>query len=426
MDYIKRIIDKDLDLRVKAFGGINIVGPKGCGKTRTAKERCRTIIELEDEDKRRGYLKTIKVQPSLLLENKTPILFDEWQDAPEIWGLIRKRCDDTDCFGDYFLTGSTSKKILTPHSGTTRISTVQMYPMSLYEYGKSNGEVSLKDMFDNPNKTISSTSKLTLKELIDLVCIGGWPKTLQIKDDDAKKLIAQDYYQQLIQNDVIRIDNKKKKQHWVQAILKSYARNIGTLCKKNVIYKDASENFGFTEETFDTYVEALQDLYVIKDYDAWTPQIRSEKSLRAPKKHMFIDPSIAIASLNLSPKYFYNDLDFFGHIFESLVFRDLSVYSQGLKGQIYHYHDKFDLEGDAVLFLEDGRYAIIEIKLGTSEIDKAESNLLKIKYLIEENNKDTKKIKIREPDLLLVITASEFAFSLPSGVKVVPIACLKD
>ena len=301
-----------------------------------------------------------------------------------------------------------------------------MYPMSLYEYGKSNGEVSLKDMFDNPNKTISSTSKLTLKELIDLVCIGGWPKTLQIKDDDAKKLIAQDYYQQLIQNDVIRIDNKKKKQHWVQAILKSYARNIGTLCKKNVIYKDASENFGFTEETFDTYVEALQDLYVIKDYDAWTPQIRSEKSLRAPKKHMFIDPSIAIASLNLSPKYLYNDLDFFGHIFESLVFRDLSVYSQGLKGQIYHYHDKFDLEGDAVLFLEDGRYAIIEIKLGTSEIDKAESNLLKIKYLIEENNKDTKKIKIREPDLLLVITASEFAFSLPSGVKVVPIACLKD
>lgn len=426
MKYIKRIIDKDLDLRVKAFGAISIVGPKGCGKTRTAKERCKTIIEFEDEERRNAYISVAENSPSLFLKNETPILFDEWQDAPKIWGTLRKECDDNDHFGDYFLTGSSTKKINTAHSGTARISEIEMYPMSLYELGKSNGSVSIKELFDNPDIKIESKSDLNIEELINVTCTGGWPRTLSIKNDEAKLLFVKDYFDQICKEDICRIDGTKRNPEITKAILKSYARNIGTLCKMDNIYKDVNSTNQIAESTFYDYIEKLKQLYVIKDYEAWCPQIRSEKSLRAPKKHMFIDPSIAIAALDLSPSYFYNDLDLFGHIFESLVYRDLIVYSAGLRGVFSHYHDKFDLEVDGVLHLQDGRYALIEIKLGSSGIKAGEKNLLKIKELIKERNQKKDILPIREPDLMIVITGGEYAYSLESGVKIIPIGCLKD
>ncbi|MCR4660427.1 MAG: DUF4143 domain-containing protein [Clostridia bacterium] len=426
MYYIKRIIDKEIDLKSEAFGGIQIVGPKGCGKTKTAKERCKTYIEFEDEDNRASYLSVANVKPSLFLENEKPILFDEWQDAPSIWGMVRKACDDGCDFGSFYLTGSSSKKVETAHSGIARITTIEMTTMSLFESGESNGLISLKELFENPNKEINCKSNLTIEKLIDATCRGGWPKTLEIKREESKLLLAKDYYYQICNDDISRIDNVKRNPDWTKSIIKAYARNIGTLCKNNVIYADASTSYGFSIDTFNNYVDKLKELYVIKDYDAWCPHIRTEKSLRAQKKHMFIDPSIAVAAMNLSNKYFYTDLDYFGHMFESLVYRDLTVYSNGLQGYLSHYHDKFDLEIDAVLHLEDGRYALIEIKLGSKEIEKAERNLLKVKSLIKENNLKEDSIKIREPDLMLVITAGEYAYTLDSGVKVIPIGCLKD
>ena len=426
MEYIKRIIDKDLDIRTKAFGAISIVGPKGCGKTRTAKERCKTIIEFEDEEKRQAYLSVAENSPSLFLKNQTPILFDEWQDAPKIWGTLRKECDDNIHFGDYFLTGSSTKKIKTAHSGTGRISEVLMYPMSLYELGYSNGAISLKELFEQPNIKIGAKSNLSIESLINATCIGGWPRNLVIKNDEAKLLFVKDYFKQICDVDISRIDNTKRSSELTRAILKSYARNIGTLCKMDRIYTDVSIANKISETTFYDYVKKLKQLYVIKDYEAWCPQIRSEKSLRSPKKHMFIDPSIAIAALDLNPSYFYNDLDLFGHIFESLVYRDLTVYSQGLNGVFSHYHDKYDLEVDGVLHLGDGRFALIEIKLGSSSINSGEKNLLKVKKLIQEHNNKKDVIPIREPDLLIIITAGEYAYELESGVKVIPIGCLKD
>ena len=226
--------------------------------------------------------------------------------------------------------------------------------------------------------------------------------------------------------DICRIDGIKRNPKVTKAILNAYAQKIGSICKINEIYKLAKAIYPMSEPTFYDYIEKLKQLYVIKDYEAWCPQIRSEKSLRAPKKHMFIDPSIAIAALDLSPSYFYNDLDLFGHIFESLVYRDLTVYSAGLRGVFSHYHDKFDLEVDGVLHLQDGRYALIEIKLGSSGIKAGEKNLLKIKELIKERNQKKDVLPIREPDLMIVITGGEYAYSLESGVKIIPIGCLKD
>lgn len=423
--YIKRLIDKDLDLRAKAFGAIQIIGPKGCGKTRTAGERCKSIIQFQNEDYRDSYLLTATTKPSFFFNLPTPILFDEWQDAPKIWGAIRQECDDNLHFGDYYLTGSSSKRVNTPHTGTMRISTVEMYPMSLFESKESNGKISLKDLFDKKVDIDGIKSDLTYEQLIYACSRGGWPKTFEIDDANAKLLVAKDYYKQIINKDISSLDFIKRNSIITDAILKSYARNIGTLCKKNVIYEDIKSSCDISMVTFDDYVDQLKELYVIKDYDAWCPQIRSKKAMRSPKKHMFIDPSLALAALKVSKNYFIHDFDLFGHVFESLVYRDLTIYSQSLDGYISHYHDVYDLEVDAVLHLGDGRYALIEIKVGYNYIDKAIKNLKKVQHLIKEHNKKKDSVKIKEPDLLIIITATGIALE-KDGVKIIPIGCLKD
>ena len=221
MEYIRRIIDEELNKRKEAFNAINIIGPKGCGKTRTAKERCNTIIEFQDEEKRDGYLAVAETSPKLFLKNQKPILFDEWQDATKIWGTIRKDCDDNpEHVGEYYLTGSSSKKIETPHTGTGRITEVIMFPMTLWETGESNGLISLsKIVEDEAYDFDGAMSDLTLEDLFFVVCRGGWPRCMALKSKEAKLEIAKDYYRQIYQTDISAIDRVKRNPEWARTLI---------------------------------------------------------------------------------------------------------------------------------------------------------------------------------------------------------------
>ncbi|MBR6296782.1 MAG: ATP-binding protein [Treponema sp.] len=435
MEYLPRLADRLLAERMKAFNAVNIVGPKGCGKTRTAKERCKTIIEFQDEEKREGYLNIAQTSPKLLLKNEKPILFDEWQDAPKIWGTIRKDCDDNpEATGEYYLTGSTSKKIETPHTGTGRISEVVMYPMTLFETKESNGSVSLSKLFDEKNYDIDGNkSDLKLEDLFYIISRGGWPRCLSISDREAKLQIATDYYEQIYKKDINSVDGVKRNPEWTRTILWSYARNMATLAKKSVIYADVKASCNISEITFSSYIEALENLFVIKDIDAWTPQIRSKTAIRAAKKHIFMDSSIGLAALGIKSDYFYKDLDLFGHVFENMILRDLLAYAELHNARVMHYSDDFGLEADAVYQMQDGRYALIEIKTGENSVPAAEKNLLKFKDVIKKHNDSVTKDKehpgvlYRMPDLLIVICANAtMSYTTESGVKIIPAGCLRD
>lgn len=435
MEYVPRIVDKEIDRKKEAFNAMSIVGPKGCGKTRTAKERCSTVIEFQDEEKRAGYLSVAETSPRLFLKNRKPILFDEWQDAPKIWGTIRKACDDNpEATGEYYLTGSTSRKVHTPHSGTGRITEITMYPMSLYETGESTGAISLHALFDNPDLDINGTaSALELEDLFFAVCRGGWPRCLALKSADAKLEIAKDYFNQIYRKDISTVDGVERNPEWAKTILWSYARNMATLAKKSVIYTDVKANHNISDATISSYVEALEKLFVLKEIDAWTPQVRSKTAIRAARKHIFIDPSIGIAALGLNPDYFNNDLDTFGHVFENMVLRDLLVFSAAHNAKVMHYSDDYGLEADAVYQLDDGRYALIEIKTGSGAIPAAEKNLLRFSDVIRRHNEkamantDHPGVMFREPSLLIVICANcDMAYTTENGVLVIPVGCLKD
>jgi predicted AAA+ superfamily ATPase len=433
--YIERIIDRQIDQRIKAFNAISIVGPKGCGKTRTAKERCRTTIEFQDEERRDGYIAVAETSPTLFFSNPKPILFDEWQDAPKIWGAIRKDCDDhPEAIGEYYLTGSTSQKVKTPHTGTGRISELLMYPMTLWETGESDGSISLSVLFDHPEAQFGgNVSQITLKDLFFAACRGGWPRCLAIKDKMAKLEIAKDYYRQIWQKDISTVDDVKRNPEWARMLLWSFARNMAARTKKTSIYADVQATQNVTDVTLASYITALEQLFVIKDLDAWMPQIRSKTAIRASKKHLFVDPSIGLAALGIDPSYFNNDLDFFGHVFENLVIRDLLVYAQVHDATVLHYSDDSGLEADAVYQLPDGRYALIEIKTGMNEIPAAEQGLLKFVDMIREYNKKAladprhPRAIYREPTLLITICANApMSYKTEKGVFVIPVGCLRD
>lgn len=428
MEYYKRIVDKELELKLSAFGATLIVGPKWCGKTTTAIQKSKSILDLQDPDSKEMYLDTANKKPSLLLIGENPRLIDEWQDAPILWDAIRKDIDKRGEDGLYILTGSTSKNVKTAHTGTGRISTLKMYPMSLYESKESNGSISLKELFDNPNYDIDGIqSNLKFEELVFAVCRGGWPSSLFKKSSEAKLLVAKDYFKQIYNTDISAIDNIKRNPKWTQALLKSYSRNIATLVKQKTILEDIKANAEtISLETLTTYIDALERLHIIEDIDAWCPSIRSKSVIRASKKRMFTDPSIAVSAMGLSPSYFNTDLKTFGFLFECLCIRDLKVYSSALGGEISYYHDRYGLEADSVLHLDDGRYALIEFKLGSKEIEEGVKHLLKIKELVKEYNKNEKQSPLREPDLLMIITSTDMAYTRDDGVKIIPIGCLKD
>lgn len=429
MLYLKRIADKILDLKLEAFGAVQIAGPKWCGKTTTAERRAASIIKMQDPDRRESYLATCRTKPSLLLKGATPRLIDEWQVAPILWDAVRHAVDERREKGQFILTGSTivdDEEIM--HTGTGRITRMAMYPMSLYESLESNGSVSLRCLFDEGNYEIDgAASNLTIEELIFAACRGGWPASLDEMSREAKLLIAKDYVDIICDDDISRVDKKRRSPSLARSILRSYARNICTLAKKTSMAADISaerENVSIT--TFDDYIDAFEKLYVIDDVEAWSPAIRSKTVIRRGKKRCFVDPSIAVAALGLSPKMLETDLKTFGFIFECLCFRDLRAYSQALGGKLSYYHDRYGLEADAVLHIDDGRYALIECKLGSKEIEMGARHLLEIKSLIEEKNRTEKQNKVPVPDLLIVITGGEMAYTRNDGVRVVPIGCLKD
>ena len=426
MEYKKRIIDNELDLKLEAFGATLIVGSKGCGKTTSAKQKAKSYVEFQDEEQRENLLAVAEAAPSKLLIGDKPRLFDEWQDAPKLWGAIRKSVDDLGENGLYILTGSSSKEVDTPHTGTLRISKLKMYPMSLYESEESNGSISLSELFDHPENFDGCISELSIDGLIFAICRGGWPHSLSNKTDRAKLEVAKDLYRQTYSTDISNIDKTKRNPRWAQEILRSYSRNLCTLAESNTIFGDVKSNFDISQNTFYDYVQALEKLYIIEDIDAWCPAIRSKTAIRSSKKRNLIDPSIAVAAMGLSPQYFNTDFKTLGFLFESLCIRDLKIYSSAFDGDMCYYLDRYGLEADGVLRLNDGRYALIEFKLGAKQIEEGAKHLLEIERLIDQYNQKEKQCPLRLPNLKIVITGTEYGYRRPDGVFVIPIGCLKD
>lgn len=421
--YKHRIADRTLERKVLGKGAVLIEGPKWCGKTTTAKQIAKSILDLGDSSVLMQSTQLIEISPQALLEGNTPRLIDEWQALPAIWDAIRSEVDRRGEPSQFILTGSSvlPEATETVHSGTGRFAYVKMRTMSLYESGESTGSVSLADLFEGKTFGVLQ-NEMDMDELAFLTCRGGWPWATLISRNAALDQ-AFDYVDSVIQKDIQRVDKTKRNPDRARLLLRSYARNISQQISYSTIRKDMLSNDASTldEDTVADYVKTLKRLFVIDDLTAWNPNIRSKAAIRTSDTRHFVDPSIGTAVLRLGPKDLTNDLQTFGLFFEDLVVRDLRVYAEALDGELYHYRDSNGLECDTVLHRHNGSYALLEIKIGGEErINEGAASLLAL-----ANNIDTDKMPA--PSFMAVIIGvGKYAYQRKDGVYVIPIGCLKD
>ncbi|MCI2145401.1 MAG: DUF4143 domain-containing protein [Bacteroidales bacterium] len=393
--------------KLASSGAVLIEGAKWCGKTSTGNRAAKSIIYMQDPDRAKGYLKLADTQPSILLEGENPRLIDEWQMAPVLWDAVRFDVDKRGGFGHFILTGSAVPKDgTTMHTGTERISRLLMRPMSLWESKESTGQVSLKDLFEGKHN-VHGENKLTIKDIGKILCRGGWPEA--VTNENASCMVARNYVDSVVNLDVQRVDGVERNPTRVRALLRSYARNISTMTTYTTILNDVNTNdTTFSDTTMNSYMNALRRIFVIEDTPAWKPSLRSKTGIRSSTKQQFVDPSIATAVMHLDEQSILNDFEYFGFLFESLVTRDLRIYSQTLDGEIYYYHDRLD----------DGRWAAMEVKLGNEEIEDGAKHLCDLRDRVDTS-------KVGEPSFLMVITGGQFAYRRNDGVLIVPIGCLR-
>lgn len=421
--YRKRIADDILKRKLEGKGAVLIEGPKWCGKTTTAEQIAASILFMDDPEKKEQNIAMSELNPKRLLKGETPRLIDEWQLAPKLWDSIRFEVDHRGELGQFVLTGSavpTNTKEIT-HSGTGRFTWLTMRPMSLFESGDSTGEVSLKTLFDEEIE-IDGASNLDIDRLAFLVCRGGWPQAVDMREEIALDQ-AIDYYDAVVRSDINRADNVQKNPERVRRLMRSYARNQGAQVPNTVFAQDIAVNddASISEETVSSYIRALKKIFVVEDMPAWNPNLRSKTAIRSSDTRYYIDPSIATAALGIGPSDLINDLKTFGFLFETLCVRDLRVFADALNGDVYHYRDKDGQECDAVVHLRNGKYGLIEIKLGGEKLIEEGANSLKSM----EMKIDTEKMLA--PSFLMVITGTgDYAYRRQDGIYVVPIGCLKD
>lgn len=420
--YRARIADDILKRKLEGKGAVLIEGPKWCGKTTTAEQLAASVLYMDDPERKQQNITMSEINPKRLLQGETPRLIDEWQLAPKLWDAIRFEVDHRGELGQFVLTGSAvppdTKEIT--HSGTGRFTWLTMRPMSIYESGDSSGDVSLKDLFDGVS--VDGCSNLSFERLAFLVCRGGWPQAVDMRDEIALDQ-ANDYLDAVIHSDINRVDNVQKNVEQVRRLMRSYARNQGSQTPNTVLAQDVAANDGakIGDDTIGQYTSALRKIFVIEDMPAWNPNLRSKTAIRSSDTRYFVDPSIAVAALGIGPNDLINDLNTFGFLFETLCVRDLRVYADALNGSVYHYRDKDGQECDAVIHLRNGKYGLIEIKLGGDKL--IEEGVKSLKAM--EAKIDTSRMN--NPSFLMVLTGTgDYAYQRPDGVYVVPIGTLKN
>ena len=433
--YKNRVADRLLAEKLEAFGAVLIEGPKYCGKTTLATQQARSILSMADTDTLGQNLALARTNISRLLAGETPRLIDEWQIAPQFWDAVRNEVDKRNEDGQFMLTGSAvppkpkkdeNGNIIEEenihHTGTGRISRLRLRTMSLWESEDSTGDVSLEELFINPD-TVDGVSNIDLDRLAYLTCRGGWPKAVLKKSEKAALAQAFDYYDSVVSNDIKRVDDIDRDEELTKRIMRSYARNQGTQATVGTILADIKSNGDerMSDSTVYSYIKALKEIFVIEDSIAWNPNLRSKTAIRTSDTRYFIDPSIATAALGMGPKDLINDMETFGFIFETLAIRDLRVYADALDGKVYHYRDKNNLECDAVIHLRNGSYGLVEVKIGGTEpIREGAESLKTLSSKIDST-------RMKTPSFMMVLTGiGNFAYKRPEdGVLVVPIGCLK-
>jgi predicted AAA+ superfamily ATPase len=419
MAYLPRVIDAQLQARLASMGGVVLEGAKACGKTESARQVAGSELLLDLDEAAQA---TAQVAPTLVLEGSTPRLIDEWQIVPKLWNRVRRTIDERGLPVQFILTGSAvPPDDETRHVGAGRITRIRLRPMSLFESGHSSGDISVRALLDG-NPVRAADTGMTVAQIVDRICIGGWPAFQQLSVEDGLFAVSS-YLDEIRRVDISRVDGVKRDPERVAKLLRALARNVATSAAITTLATDTGEDDADNEGplargTVYDHLDALERLMVVEDQPAWAPHLRSRSKLRTTPTRHFVDPALAVAALGGSPRKLLADLNLLGFLFESLVVRDLRIYAQASDAEVLHYRDNTGLEVDAIVEARDGRWSAFEVKLGGEDkIEDAATDLLTFAERVDT-------AKIGAPARLGVIVASGYGYVRDDGVAVIPIGTL--
>ena len=387
--YLPRVVDRLVDDILGYSGGVLIEGVRACGKTMTGRRHASSEVAL---DSGLPQLRAaLDVDPSLLLAGDVPRLLDEWQIEPSLWNLVRREIDSRRHPGQFILTGSSvPAEDAARHSGAHRISRIRMRPMTLFERGRGDGSVSLASLFNGEAPAPVLNSGAGVREALDDLVHGGWPGDLDLTTPQAQRRL--------------------------RALMRSLARHVATEASFRTIARDASGQ-SLSAETAIAYVGALRRLFVVEEQPAWAPHLRSRYAVRTSSKLHFVDPALAAAVTATSSERLLKDLETAGLWFESQAVQHLRIFSEMCGGRLYHYRDKAGKEADAIVELDDGRWAAFEVRLGQRQIPAAQASLAAFVA-------DIDTARTPPPAYAAVITADGPVMTLPDGVVTFPLKAL--
>lgn len=413
-EYRARTVDSMLAEVLQFRSAVLLEGARACGKSATGRRHSSSAVQLDVDQ---AALRLAELDPGRLLRGEMPRFIDEWQLVPDLWNQVRAAVD-RDAESRFLLAGSAvPADQATRHSGAGRILRVRMRPMSLWESGDSSGDVSLRDLFENPAVKVTGESPLTIEDLTTVVARGGWPGMLGLPRSQISRLLAS-YLDDVARVDIPRLDGEPERApEGILRTIRSVARCVGTEATLASIAKDISAITPTTPETVAAYLAAMGRVFVIEDQPSWGPHLRSRDRVRKAAKRHFVDPSLAAAAVGAGANRLLDNLDFFGQLFESMVVRDLRVYAQPLDGSVYHYRDSSGAEVDAIIERRSGSYIAVEVKLAISREDEAAASLHRFAAKLDQD-------RTPAPSALVVITGGRYAFTRPDGVHVVPLGAL--
>ncbi|MCL2848687.1 MAG: DUF4143 domain-containing protein [Micrococcales bacterium] len=408
------MVDARLDALLQAMGGVVVEGPRACGKTSTGLQHVRSSVRLDSLPQ---AAQLVELDPGSLLAGETPRLVDEWQLAPSLWNLIRHEIDDRQAKGQFILSGSaTPADDVRRHSGAGRLARLPMRTMTLSESGRSSNTVSWQAL-SAPDALIGVRSPLSYRDLAAEAVRGGWPALLESDLADATDFNAA-YLDDLCSSDIPTATGVRHDPVRLRRLLASLARTISGEATANALVADVSADVPIDRDTVGRYLDALNTVFAFDPLPAWSVALRSRTRLRTRAKIHLADPALACAALGASPDRLARDPEYFGQVFEAMAIRDLRVYAEAQRARVYHYRDATGLEIDAIVEHPDGTWAAAEVRLGASMISAAERNLRRLR----DERIDTDRTG--PPTFLAVITGTEYGYTLPSGVHIVPLATL--
>ena len=416
-----RLLENKITNALKTIGCILIEGPKQSGKTFLAKKLSNSQFYVQEDGIKNQWLLDVK-KNNPILDGLKPRLIDEWRILPQIWDKVRFLIDQSDNpVGLYILTGSTKVDFNQVfHSGAGRILPIPIHTLTFAEILYEEDKISLKDLFFNqenvdPNIFTEFGFEQTVQQLIN----GGWPYPLA--NNISSENTIKSYLSALANVDQVALQEFNLNPILLEQILISLARLNSSQIKQTTILNDLKQQLNV--RTLIKYLDHIKNQYLIFDLNPWPMalnNLRSKTLIRSTSKTYWTDPSIGLSLLKVkNVQHLYADLNTLGIYFENQVIKDLVVYANALNGNLYFYRDSNGFEIDAIMELDDGKWAAFEIKLSEINFDQAAQNLLRFEKRILEQ-----KIKQIPASFLMIISAQNYGYQREDGVYVIAHSCL--